>query len=89
MGEYILRLAIILPIVCGLAWGSLVLWKRLQGGIPAMGQAERAVRIVDAVSMGPSGRLVVVAFAGRILLLSATRGQIALVADGKAEAIDA
>lgn len=89
MGEYILRLLIVLPIVCGLAWGSLVLWKRLQGGLPALGQTERAVRIVDSVSVGTSGRLIVVAFAGRTLLLSATRGQIALIADGATETRDA
>jgi flagellar protein FliO/FliZ len=89
MGEYLLRLAIVLPIVCGLAWGSLLLWKRLQGGLPAQRQSDRAVRIIDAVSMGQSGRLVVVAFAGRTLLLSATRGQILLIADGMKEGNDA
>jgi flagellar protein FliO/FliZ len=89
MGEYLMRLAIVLPIVCGLAWGSLLLWKRFQGGMPAHRQSDRAVRIVDAVSMGQSGRLVVVAFAGRTLLLSATRGQIVLIADGMKEGNDA
>lgn len=89
MGVYILKLAVILPLICGLAWGSLMLWKRMQRGMPALGQGARAVRIVDVVSVGPSGKLVVVAFAGRNLLVSATRGQIALVAEAVAEAADA
>ncbi len=89
MGAYILKLAIILPLVCGLAWGSLMLWKRLQRGMPALGQNPRAICIVDVISMGTSGKLVVVAFAGRNLLLSATRGQIALVAEAGAEPHDA
>ncbi len=89
MAMYILKLAIILPLVCGLAWGSLMLWKRLQRGLPAMGPGARAVRIVDAVSMGTSGRLIVVAFGGRNLLVSATRGQIALIAEAASESADA
>ena len=89
MGAYILKLLIVLPIICGLAWGSLMLWKRLQGGMPSLGQAERAIRVVDVTAMGTSGKLVVVAFAGRNLLLSATRGQISLLADAAQDRDDA
>lgn len=89
MGEYILKLAIVLPLICGLAWGSLMLWKRLYGGIPSWGQAERTIQVIDALSMGTNGRLVVVAFAGRNLLLSATRGQISLLAEAMPEPVDA
>ena len=37
MFEYILRLLILLPIVGGMAWGSLWLWKRVQMGVPLTG----------------------------------------------------
>lgn len=83
MAEYLIRLMIVLPIVCGLAWGSLVLWKRVQGGLPMVGQGQRAVRIIDAVSMGPGGKIVVVEFATRRLLLSAARGGITLLAEAE------
>lgn len=89
MGAYLLKLMIVLPIVCGLAWGSLMLWKRLQGGMPSLGQAQRAVRILDVTSMGASSKLVVVAFGGRQLLISATRGQIVLLAEAARDEDDA
>ena len=55
MFEYILRLLILLPIVGGMAWGSLWLWKRVQMGVPLVGGAtrSRAVEMVDVLPLGP------------------------------------
>ena len=41
MFEYILRLLILLPLVGGMAWGSLWLWKRVQMGVPLVGGTAR------------------------------------------------
>jgi flagellar protein FliO/FliZ len=74
--EYLLRLFLVVPLVGGLAWGSLLLWKRIQLGLPVKPTGNRPVRIVDAVTLGTNGKLVVVEFGGDILLLGVTRSGI-------------
>lgn len=88
MIEYLLRLIILLPLIGGLAWASLWLWKRVQVGLPVMRTQERAVRLVDAVPLGPGSRLAVVRFDERDLLLAVTRGHVTLVAEARPELID-
>ena len=65
--EYFGRLLLIMPLIGGLAWDSLWLWKKLQIGLPLTTQTARAVRVVDAVSLGGNGRLLVVEFGPRVL----------------------
>ncbi len=86
MTEYLLRLLVLLPLVAGLAFGALWLWRKAQPGM-AFGQRERLVKIVDAIPMGTTGRLAVVEFAGKRLLVAVSRGNIALIAeaDGAAQ----
>jgi flagellar protein FliO/FliZ len=81
MFEYILRLFILIPMVGGLAWGSLWLWRRLQLGLPAQGLVSRPARMVDVISMGSSGKLAIVEFGDRELLIAVTRNQISLLAE--------
>ncbi len=88
MGEYILRLVILVPLVGGLAWASLWLWKRLQLGLPAMRAPDRSVRLIDALPLGPGARLAVVSFDERRLLVAVTRGQITLLTEAGPELID-
>ena len=84
MTEYLLRLLVLLPLVAGLAFGALWLWRKAQPGM-AFGQRERLVKIVDAIPMGTTGRLAVVEFAGKRLLVAVSRGNIALIAEADAE----
>ncbi|MCJ8156357.1 flagellar biosynthetic protein FliO [Sphingomonas sp. LaA6.9] len=89
MTAYILRLLILLPLVAGLAYGALWLWRRV-GPDMAIGKREKLVRLVDVLPMGATGRLAVVEFADRHLLVSVARGRIELLADSKApESTDA
>ncbi|WP_374525693.1 flagellar biosynthetic protein FliO [Sphingopyxis sp.] len=83
MLEYILRLLILLPLVGGMAWGSLWLWKRVQMGVPLTGAAKqaRAVEMVGVLPLGPGTKLAVVEFAGQQILLSVSRGQVTRLAD--------
>lgn len=83
MTAYILRLLILLPLVAGLAWGALYLWKRMGGGFLPQTRAKR-LRVVDAVPLGTAGRLALVEFDDRTLLLSVSRQGITLIAEGKA-----
>jgi len=90
MFEYILRLFVLVPMVGGLAWGSLWLWRRAQLGMPGMpghNAPARAARMVDVVSLGTSGKLAVVEFGGRELLIAVSRTQISLIAENRGDFI--
>ena len=83
---YILKLLVLIPLVAGLAWGSLWLWRRAQQGIGAAGRRERLVSVLDATPLGATAKLAVVEFEGRRLLLSVSRTGVQLIADGGAPA---
>lgn len=84
-GAYILNLILMLALVAGLAVGALWLARKLQPGLGGQ-RREGAVRVVDAVAMGATGRLAVVEFAGKQLLLAVSRGRIELIAEAPIEA---
>ena len=84
MGEYILRLIALVPVVGGLAWGSLWMFKKLQMGMPAQGGANpdsRSLRIVEVLPLGIGNKLAVVEFQGRELLVSVSKSDVRLIAD--------
>lgn len=84
MLEYFLRLLVLLPLVAGMAWGALWLWKKTGGGFLPQTRARR-LKVVDAVPLGTAGRLALVEFDDRALLISVARGRIELIAEGKAQ----
>ena len=83
MWTYILKLVILIPLVAGLAYGSIWLWRRVQPGM-AMGQREKHVKLVDAVPLGATGRLAVVEFGDKRLLLAVSRTGIQLLSEAAA-----
>jgi len=87
--EYFGRLLLILPLIGGMAWGSLWLWKKLKIGLPMTTASTRAARVVDAVSLGSNGRLLVVEFGQNTLLLGASRSGISLLASTEQDTRDA
>jgi flagellar protein FliO/FliZ len=78
--SYFVKLLILLPMIGGMAFGALWLWRKYQPGLLA-GQANRAVKVIDAVPLGSFGKLAVVEFHGKTLLLSVTRGRIERIAE--------
>lgn len=80
MLDYLLRLLLLVPLVGGLAVLSLWLYRKLQPGMN-FGSRERAVRIIDAVPMGPLSRLAVVEFAGKRFLIAVSRGRVDTIAE--------
>ncbi|MFC3714118.1 flagellar biosynthetic protein FliO [Sphingoaurantiacus capsulatus] len=80
MTSYILKLLILIPLVCGMAYGALWLWRKAQPGM-AFGQRDRRIKMLDAVPMGATGRLAVVEFADKQLLLAISRGKIELISE--------
>jgi flagellar protein FliO/FliZ len=74
--DYLLRLFVVVPVIGGLIWGSLWLWRRVQLGLPVKPAVTRPVRIVDVVTLGTNGKLAVVEFSGQQILLGISRAGI-------------
>ena len=83
MWSYILKLVILIPLVGGMAFGSLWLWRRVQPGM-AFTQRERMVKLVDAMPLGATGRLAVVDFGDKRLLLAVSRTGVQLLSESAA-----
>lgn len=81
MGEYILRLIVLVPVIGGLAWASLWMWKRLQLGLPAQSGSTSRVRVSEVIPLGVGSKLAVIEFAGRDLLIAVSKTDIRLIAD--------
>lgn len=79
MTEYFLRLLFLVPLVGGMAFGALWLWRKAQPGMGGSASRERLVKVVDAVPLGASGRLAVVEFDGKRLLLAVSRNGVTRV----------
>lgn len=82
---YLLKLAVLLPLIGGLVWGSLRLARRLEGriGTPA---GTRAVRVVESQMLSPTLRLAVLEFHGREILVSLGKGGLVRLAEAPARA---
>lgn len=78
MWEYILKLVVLLPLVCGLLVGSLWLWRKLEARLPGQ-PTDRRIQVKETMMVSPGTRLAVVEFEGRTLLLSVARGGVTLI----------
>ncbi|EQB34008.1 FliO/MopB family protein [Sphingobium ummariense] len=78
---YFVKLLILLPLVGGMAFGALWLWRKYQPGM-MVGQSDRSLKVLEALPMGTFGKLAVVEFEGKKILLSVTRGKIEKIAEG-------
>ena len=83
MLDYLVRLIPLLLLVCGLAVFSLWLYRRMQPGV-TFGQRERALKVIDALPMGPLSRLAVVEFSGKRYLIAVSRGRVDRIAEADA-----
>ena len=78
---YFVKLLILLPLVGGMAFGALWLWRKYQPGMIGA-QGDRSLKLLEALPMGAFGKLAVVEFEGKKILLSVTRGRIEKIAEG-------
>lgn len=78
---YFVKLLILLPLVGGMAFGALWLWRKYQSGMLGQ-QGDRSLKLLEALPMGAFGKLAVVEFEGKKILLSVTRGRIEKIAEG-------
>lgn len=77
--EYFGRLLVVMPLIAGMVWGSLWLWKKFQLGLPMQTQKTRTVNVLESISLGSNGRLLVVEFGREKLLVGVSRAGIALL----------
>lgn len=85
MTEYFLRLALLLPLLGVLIWGSLRLARSLQSRlVSGAGSEGRAVELVETSLLAPGLKLAVVRFHDREILLGCSRN--GLVPLGEADA---
>lgn len=80
---YLLKLAVVLPLIGVLAWASLKFARRMEKRFgPAQGV--RSVRIVETQWLGPGQRIVVLEWRGREILVSASRHGLVRLAEAPA-----
>lgn len=88
MGPYLAKLAVMLPLLGLLIWGSLRLTRQMQQRLAGAGagRAGRRARVVETSFLSPGIRLAVIEFHGREILVAATRqGLTRLGEAGQAE----
>jgi flagellar protein FliO/FliZ len=79
---YIIKLVLLVPLVAGLAWACLWLWKRAQTGLLATpGDGARALQIVEIAGLGPQTRLALVECDGRRILIGQSRAGLVALGD--------
>lgn len=87
--EYFARLALLLPLLGGLIWGSLKLTRYLQTRmVGQMGAAGRHLELVETSLIAPGMRLAVVRFHDREILLGASRQGLVRLGEAPARATE-
>ena len=78
IGSYLLKLALLLPLVCGLLVLCLWAWRKLETRLPGA-PANRLLAVKETMMVSPGLRLAVLEFEGRRLLVSVGRGGVNLI----------
>lgn len=78
IGTYLLKLALLLPLVCGLLVLCLWAWRKLEATLPGA-QGTRQIAVKESMMVSPGLRLAVIEFEGAKLLVSVGRGGVSLV----------
>lgn len=83
IGWYLLKLALLLPLIAALIWGSLKLSRHMQNRIGGNPSRERSVRVVETMMLAPGQKLAVIEFHGREILVAATRHGLTRLAEAE------
>ena len=87
MGWYLLKLAVLLPLIGLAIWGSLRLSQRLQARLGVAPGAARSARIVETTMLSPTLKLAVIEFHGREILGSVSRQGLVRLGEAPAREI--
>ncbi|MBO9722971.1 MAG: FliO/MopB family protein [Novosphingobium sp.] len=80
---YAIKLVVLLPLIGLLAWGSLLLARRMQERAGRQA-GSRSLRVVETMMLSPTQRLAVIAFHDREILIAATRQGMTRLAEAPA-----
>lgn len=81
---YLLKLLILLPLIAGLAWGSLKLAQQMQARLGGPQGNAKSVRVIETTMLSPTLKLAVIEFRGREILVSASRTGLVRLAEAPA-----
>lgn len=84
MVDYFLRLALLLPLLGLLIWGSLKLTRYLQTRLVGLHSGSGSLELVETSLLAPGLKLAVVRFHGREVLLGCSRAGIVRLAEASA-----
>ena len=84
---YVLKLVVLLPLIAGLAWGTLKLAQRLQAKLGQAPAGTKSVRIIETTMLSPTLKLAVIEFHGREILVSASRTGLTRLAEAPAREV--
>ncbi len=84
---YLIKLVVLLPIIAGLIWGSLKLMQKMQAKMGVAPGSSKAVRVVETTMLSPTLKLAVIAFHGREILVSVSRGGLTRLAEADAREV--
>ncbi|MFN3370631.1 MAG: flagellar biosynthetic protein FliO [Sphingomonadaceae bacterium] len=85
VGDFLLRLAIALPLVCAAAVLGLLALRRWRGGpvgLPGLSARPARLSLLSVVALGPAARVALVRLDGRDLLLGVSGATMVLLAEG-------
>lgn len=81
MAWYFAKLALLLPLLALLIWGSLKLTKYAQNRLATGARGQRSVQLIETTMLGPGMRLAVIEFRGREILLGCSRQGLVRLAE--------
>ncbi|MEM7665637.1 MAG: flagellar biosynthetic protein FliO [Pseudomonadota bacterium] len=88
MVEYFIRLALLLPLLGLLIWGSLKLTKYLQGRMVGAHNGARAMQLLETSLLAPGIKLAVVRFHDRDILIGCSRQGLVRLGESDARQAD-
>ena len=88
MLEYFLRLALLLPLLALLIWGSLRLTRYLQTRMTGSQISGRSLELIETSLIAPGLKLAVVRFHGREILLGCSRSGLVRLGEVEARETD-
>ncbi|MEH6757817.1 MAG: flagellar biosynthetic protein FliO [Parasphingorhabdus sp.] len=80
MTAYIIKLLVFMPLMGGLIYAALWSYRKYQPRLLSRHNVH-SMKILETLPIGTFGRLVLIEFDGREILLSATRGRVERVAE--------
>ena len=84
---YLVKLLVLLPLIGALVWSSLKLAQKTQARLNAAQGMAKRVRVVETTLLSPTLKLAVIEFAGREILVSASRGGLTRLAEAPAREV--